>query len=244
MPSSKKPLVIITGASSGIGLATARLFSANGHPLLLLARRLETMQALNLPDTLALSVDVTDRAALAAAVQQGEARFGPADALINNAGVMLLGDITRQAPDQWDRMLDVNVKGVLNGVHAVAAGMVQRKRGSIINISSVAGRKTFPNHVAYVGTKFAVHGLSENLREELSAHNVRVTTIAPGAVETELLGHTTDADIKTGYEAWKADMGGKVLAAEDVANAIHYAYMQPDGVCVREIVLAATRQQA
>ncbi|MBC9904153.1 SDR family oxidoreductase [Achromobacter xylosoxidans] len=240
----KKPLVIITGASSGIGLATARLFSAHGHPLLLLARRLEKMQALNLPDTLALSVDVTDRAALAAAVQEGEARFGPADALINNAGVMLLGDITRQDPDQWDRMLDVNVKGVLNGVHAVAAGMVQRKRGSIINISSVAGRKTFPNHVAYVGTKFAVHGLSENLREELSAHNVRVTTIAPGAVETELLGHTTDADIKTGYEAWKAEMGGKVLAAEDVANAIHYAYAQPEGVCVREIVLAATRQQA
>lgn len=244
MATLKKPLVIITGASSGIGLATARLFSAHGHPLLLLARRLEKMQALNLPDTLALSVDVTDRAALAAAVQEGEARFGPADALINNAGVMLLGDITRQDPDQWDRMLDVNVKGVLNGVHAVAAGMVQRKRGSIINISSVAGRKTFPNHVAYVGTKFAVHGLSENLREELSAHNVRVTTIAPGAVETELLGHTTDADIKTGYEAWKAEMGGKVLAAEDVANAIHYAYAQPDGVCVREIVLAATRQQA
>ncbi len=244
MSTLKKPLIIITGASSGIGLTTARLFSAQGHPLLLLARRLEKMQALNLPDTLALSVDVTDRAALAAAVQEGEARFGPADALINNAGVMLLGDITRQDPDQWDRMLDVNVKGVLNGVHAVAAGMVQRKRGSIINISSVAGRKTFPNHVAYVGTKFAVHGLSENLREELSAHNVRVTTIAPGAVETELLGHTTDADIKTGYEAWKAEMGGKVLAAEDVANAIHYAYAQPDGVCVREIVLAATRQQA
>ncbi|WP_251878877.1 SDR family oxidoreductase [Achromobacter sp. Marseille-Q4954] len=244
MSTLKKPLVIITGASSGIGLATARLFSAHGHPLLLLARRLEKMQALNLPDTLALSVDVTDRAALAAAVQEGEARFGPADALINNAGVMLLGDITRQDPDQWDRMLDVNVKGVLNGVHAIAAGMVQRKRGSIINISSVAGRKTFPNHVAYVGTKFAVHGLSENLREELSAHNVRVTTIAPGAVETELLGHTTDADIKTGYEAWKAEMGGKVLAAEDVANAIHYAYAQPEGVCVREIVLAATRQQA
>lgn len=244
MSSSKKPLVIITGASSGIGLATARLFSSHGHSLLLLARRLEKMQALNLPDTLALSVDVTDRAALAAAVREGEARFGPADALINNAGVMLLGDITHQDPDQWDRMLDVNVKGVLNGVHAVAAGMVERKRGNIINISSVAGRKTFPNHVAYVGTKFAVHGLSENLREELSAHNVRVTTIAPGAVETELLGHTTDADIKTGYEAWKAEMGGKVLAAEDVANAIHYAYSQPDGVCVREIVLAATRQQA
>ncbi|KGH28554.1 SDR family oxidoreductase [Comamonas testosteroni] len=239
-----KPLIVITGASSGIGLATARLFSSLGYPLLLLARRLDKMQALNLPKALALSVDVTDRAALGAAVQEGEKRFGPVDAIINNAGVMLLGEITRQDPDQWERMLDVNVKGVLNGVHAVAAGMVERKRGNIINISSVAGRKTFPNHVAYVGTKFAVHGLSENLREELSAHNVRVTTIAPGAVETELLGHTTDEDIKTGYEAWKADMGGKVLSAQDVANAIYYAYSQPEGVCVREIVLAATRQQA
>jgi NADP-dependent 3-hydroxy acid dehydrogenase YdfG len=202
------------------------------------------MQALALPDVLALSVDVTDRAALTAAVQQAEARFGPADAIINNAGVMLLGDITQQDPEQWDRMLDVNVKGVLNGVHAVAAGMTQRKRGSIINVSSVAGRKTFPNHVAYVGTKFAVHGLSENLREELSTHNVRVTTIAPGAVETQLLSHTTDESIKTGYQAWKADMGGKVLTAEDVANAIHYAYAQPAGVCIREVMLAATRQQA
>jgi len=209
MNTPNKPLVIITGASSGIGLATARLFSAHGHPLLLLARRLEPMQALNLPHTLTRSVDVTDRQALAAAVQEAEARFGPADAIVNNAGVMLLGDITRQDPEEWSRMLDVNIKGVLNGVHAVAAGMAERKRGTIINIGSVAGRKTFPNHVAYVGTKFAVHGLSENLREELSAHNVRVVTIAPGAVETELLGHTTDESIKTGYEAWKADMGGQ-----------------------------------
>ncbi|VVE37327.1 oxidoreductase [Pandoraea aquatica] len=244
MTASQKPLVVITGGSSGIGVATARLFSSHGHPLLLLARRLEKMESLDLPNTLARSVDVTDRDALDAAVREAEDRFGPADAIVNNAGVMLLGDVTRQDPKEWDGMIDVNIKGVLNGVHAVASGMVARKHGTIINISSVAGRKTFPNHVAYVGTKFAVHGLSENLREELSAHNVRVVTIAPGAVDTDLLSHTTDDAIKTGYEAWKADMGGKVLSAEDVANAIYYAYSQPDGVCIREIVLAATRQQA
>jgi NADP-dependent 3-hydroxy acid dehydrogenase YdfG len=157
---------------------------------------------------------------------------------------MLLGEMSKQDPAQWDQMLDVNVKGLLNGVHAVVAGMIERKHGTIINVSSVAGRKTFPNHVAYVGTKFAVHGLSENLREELSPHNVRVTTIAPGAVETELLSHTTDEAIKTGYQAWKQDMGGTVLSAEDVATAIAYAYGQPQGVCIREIVMAATRQQA
>ncbi|MGE8187769.1 SDR family oxidoreductase [Pseudomonas sp. NPDC086278] len=239
-----KPLIIITGASSGIGEATARLLSAAGHPLLLLARRVDRLHALELPDTLSRGVDITDRTALLAAVAEAEAKFGPADALINNAGVMLLGEMTKQDPAQWDQMLDVNVKGLLNGVHAVVAGMVERKRGTIINVSSVAGRKTFPNHVAYVGTKFAVHGLSENLREELSPHNVRVITIAPGATETELLSHTTDDAIKTGYQAWKQDMGGTVLSADDVASAIGYAYQQPQNVCIREIVLAATRQQS
>ncbi|BFT65237.1 SDR family oxidoreductase [Pseudomonas moorei] len=239
-----KPLIIITGASSGIGEAAARLLSAAGHPLLLLARRVERLQALDLPNTLSRRVDITDRTTLLAAVAEAEAQFGPADALINNAGVMLLGEMSKQDPAEWDQMLDVNVKGLLNGVHAVVAGMVERKHGTIINVSSVAGRKTFPNHVAYVGTKFAVHGLSENLREELSPHNVRVITIAPGAVETELLGHTTDEAIKTGYQAWKQDMGGTVLSAEDVASAIAFAYQQPQNVCIREIVMAATRQQS
>ena len=239
-----KPLIIITGASSGIGEAAARLLSAAGHPLLLLARRVDRLQALDLPNTLSRRVDITDRPTLLAAVAEAEAQFGPADALINNAGVMLLGEMSKQDPAQWDQMLDVNVKGLLNGVHAVVAGMIERKHGTIINVSSVAGRKTFPNHVAYVGTKFAVHGLSENLREELSPHNVRVITIAPGDVETELLGHTTDEAIKTGYQAWKQDMGGTVLSAEDVASAIAFAYQQPQNVCIREIVMAATRQQS
>lgn len=240
----KLPLVIITGASSGIGLATAKLFSERGHPLLLLARRLEIMDALHLPHSLCKAVDVTDRVKLLEAVQEAEALYGAADAIINNAGIMLLGDITKQNPDEWDRMLEVNVKGLLNGIHTVAGAMVKRQRGTIINISSVAGRKSFANHVAYTATKFAIHGLSENLREELSAHNVRVVTIAPGAVETELLSHTSDENIKAGYQDWKNNMGASVLSPEDVARAILYAYEQPQGVCIREIVLAATRQQA
>lgn len=239
-----KPLIIVTGASSGIGEAVARLFSAQGHPLLLLARRVERLLALGLPATLCKGVDVTDREALLAAVKEAEAQYGPADAIVNNAGVMLLGDTATQAPEQWERMLDVNVKGLLNGIHTVLGGMIERNHGTVINVGSVAGRKTFPNHVAYVGTKFAVHAISENLREEVAAHNVRVITIAPGAVETELLGHTTDEAIKSGYQDWKAGMGGVVLSADDVANAIRYAYEQPQGVCIREIVLAATRQQA
>ncbi|MBV7515930.1 SDR family oxidoreductase, partial [Pseudomonas sp. PDM25] len=201
-------------ASSGIGEAAARMLSAAGHPLLLLARRINRLEALGLPNALCRGVDITDRGALLAAVSEAETQFGPADGLINNAGVMLLGEMNTQDPAQWEQMLDVNVKGLLNGIHAVVSGMIERNHGTIINVSSVAGRKTFPNHVAYVGTKFAVHGISENLREELSPHNVRVITIAPGAVETELLSHTTNEAIKTGYQAWKQDMGGTVLSAD------------------------------
>lgn len=238
-----KSLVVITGSSSGIGQATAKLFSKQGYPLLLLARRVEPMEALKLPNVLCRALDVTDRNAFGVAVQAAEEKFGPVDAIINNAGLMLLGKIVQQNPAEWDKMLDVNVRGLLNGIFAVVSGMVKRQRGTIINISSVAGKKTFPNHVAYTATKFAVHGLSENLREELSEYAVRVITIAPGAVETELLSHTTDESIKSGYQDWKTNMGG-ALTAEDIANAISYAYHQPQNVCVREIVLAATRQQA
>lgn len=238
-----KPLIVITGASSGIGEATARLLSSLGHPLLLLARRLDRLEALALPNTLCRAVDVRDRDAVVAAVREAEQHYGPADAIVNNAGVMLLGEVARQDPAEWDAMLDVNVKGLLNGVHAVLPGMMERHCGTIINVSSVAGRKTFPAHTVYCGTKFAVHAISENLREEVSQHNVRVITIAPGAVETELLSHTTDQGIKDGYQRWKQGMGG-VLEAADVAEAIRFAYQQPQRLHIREIVLTATRQQA
>ncbi|MBC3840767.1 SDR family oxidoreductase [Streptacidiphilus sp. 4-A2] len=237
-----KPLIVITGASSGIGAATARLLSAQGHPLLLLARRLEQLEELALPHTLCRKVDVTDRAAVEEAVREGEERFGPADAIVNNAGVMLLGRIADQPVDEWDRMVDLNVKGVLYGTRALLPGMIARGRGTIINVSSVAGRKTYPNHAAYVATKFAVHALSENLREEIAATGVRVVTIAPGAVETELLSHTSDEQIKADYQAWKTAAGG-ALDPQVVAEAIAYAYGQPQNVTIREIVLAATGQE-
>ncbi|AVW97502.1 SDR family oxidoreductase [Vibrio parahaemolyticus] len=237
-----KKLVVITGASSGIGEAIARRFSEEGHPLLLVARRVERLEALNLPNTLCEKVDVTDQASLITAIEKAEAQFGPADVLVNNAGVMLLGQIDTQDAAEWKRMFDVNVLGLLNGMHSVLTSMKARNSGTIINISSIAGKKTFPDHAAYCGTKFAVHAISENVREEVAASNVRVTTIAPGAVETELLSHTTSQDIKDGYDAWKVDMGG-VLAADDVARAVMFAYQQPQNVCIREIALAPTKQQ-
>lgn len=237
-----KKLAVITGASSGIGEAIAKQLSALGHPLLLLARRVERLEALNLPNTLCRKVDVTDKAAFEAAIKEAEAQYGETDLLVNNAGVMLLGDVTTQDAAEWQNMFNVNVLGLLNGMQAVLAPMKARNGGTIVNISSVAGRKTFPNHAAYCGTKFAVHAISENVREEVADANVRVITIAPGAVETELLSHTTSDEIKAGYDSWKEEMGG-VLKADDIASAVCYAYGFPQNVCVREIVMTATRQQ-
>ena len=237
-----RPLMIITGASSGIGQACAEHFSKLGHPLLLVARRIDRLKALNLPNTLCKAVDVNDLDSFKQAVEEAEAQYGPCDGLINNAGVMLLGQADVQDPAEWKKMFDVNVLGLLNGIHLILAGMKERKRGTVVNISSIAGRKSFGNHAVYCGTKFAVHAITETIREEVATSDVRFITIAPGAVETELLGHTTSQEIIDGYEDWKKDMGG-VLSADDIARSIVFAYDQPQNVCIREIVIAATRQQ-
>lgn len=234
--------MVLTGASSGIGEELAKKMSAQGHPLLLLARRIEKLEALGLPNTMCAKVDVTDKETFQKAIDLATDKYGPVDLLVNNAGVMLLGQVDNQNSTEWQSMFDVNVVGLLNGMQTVLSSMKASNTGTIINISSIAGRKTFGNHAAYCGTKFAVHAISENVREEVADSNVRVMTIAPGAVETELLSHTTSEDIKSGYESWKDDMGG-ALAPIDISNAILFAYNQPQNVCIREIVLAATKQQ-
>lgn len=235
-------LVVITGASSGIGAAIAKRFSETGHALLLVGRRLEKIEALNLPNTLCRQVDVTDAKAFREAVTEAEAQFGVVDCLVNNAGVMLLGQIDTQDPAEWQKMYDVNVMALLNGMQTVLGDMKARNHGTIINISSIAGKKAFPNHAAYVGTKFAVSAITENVREEVADSNVRVMAICPGAVETELLGHTTDQSIIDGYQEWKESMGG-VLAADDIARTAAFMYAQPQGVNIRDVLITATRQQ-
>ena len=237
-----KPLVVVTGASSGIGEAVARQFSEAGHPLLLLARRLERLQALELPNALCRMVDITKREQVEEAIADAEKMYGPVDCLVNNAGLMQLGMAHEQDPQEWDNMIDVNLKGMLYGIHAVIGGMRERKKGTIFNISSIAGIKGFAAHMAYCGTKFGVHGLSETLREEVADDNVRIVTIAPGAVETELLGHTTSSEIISGYEDWKQSIGG-AISAKDIADSISFVYNMPQSVCIRELVISATRQQ-
>ena len=238
-----KELIVITGASSGIGEATAKTFSNLGHPLLLIARRVEKLEALNLPNTICAKVDVTDFEAVKTTIKNAEEKYGKTGCLVNNAGAMLLGSIDTQDLSQWQRMFDLNVMAVLNGMQAVLSDMKERRTGTIINISSIAGKKTFPAHAAYCGTKFAIHGISENVREEVASFDVRIITIAPGAVETELLSHTTDEEIKAGYEEWKKSMNG-VIVPEDIARSIEFVYSQPQNINIRELVIAATRQEA
>lgn len=243
MTTASKPLVVITGATSGIGLQCAKDFSAAGHPLLLLGRRVERMASLGLPNTLCKGVDVTDAAAFSAAIAEAEGQFGPVSLLINNAGVMLLSSVEAQDPTEWQTMINVNIVGLLNGIHAVIKGMKERKDGHIINISSIAGVKLFPNHAVYCGTKFAVHAISEGLRQECAASDVKVTIISPGAVETELLGHTTSDEIKAGYGDWKTSMAHGALQPEDVSHAALFAYNTPKRCCVRDIQLAPLNQE-
>ncbi|WP_310993952.1 SDR family oxidoreductase [Aequorivita marina] len=239
-----KKLIVITGASSGFGLEMAKAFSKDGYPLLLLARRVEKMEALNLPNTLCRKLDVTNKADFEKVIAEAEAIYGDTDLLVNNAGVMLLGDITTQDPAEWKKMLDVNILGVMNGMAAVMQKMKDRKRGTIINVSSMAGIQPFGNHAAYAASKYGVRGLTQTARLELSPYNVRVISIEPGAVKTELLDHTTDKSIIDGYNEWKETVGAINITAADVANTIKFTYQLPQAVLLREIVISDTMQDA
>lgn len=236
-----KKLVVITGASSGIGIETAKKFSENGYPTLLISRRKEIMEKLNLKNSISVSADVTNLEEIKNAVKIAEEKYGKTDLLINCAGVMLLGNIDKQSYEEWKNMIDVNVNGILTTTNVILPNMIKRNEGTIINISSIAGRKTFTNHGIYCGSKFAVHAITESIREEVADKNVRIIVIAPGVVETNLLSHTTDENIKSDYIEWKKSIGNG-LNASDVVNCIEFAYNMPQDICVREIVIAKTKQ--
>ncbi|RIQ17832.1 SDR family oxidoreductase [Jiangella rhizosphaerae] len=240
---TSQPLVAITGASSGIGAAAAQAFSAAGHPLLLMARRAGRMADLDLPDTRVAEVDVTDAAAVRDAVAAAEAAYGPVDLLVNNAGVMPLSPVVDQPEADIKMLFDVNCVALLTTAQAVLPGMRERGRGTVMNIGSIAGKNLYPDHTVYCGTKYAVHAMTEGMRRENAAHGVRVVLVAPGQVETELLSTTRSADIVAGYLDYRDSIGGG-LQASDVAEAMLYAYQLPQHVCVRELVLAPTSQDA
>ena len=236
-----KSLVVITGASSGIGAAAARMFSQAGHPLLLIARRLDRMENLNLPNSLARSVDVLDLEGFGKAVAEAEALYGPTDLLINNAGYMNLEHSANQSPNEWRKQFDINCVGLLNCTSVLLPEMIKRKTGTIINVGSTAGRNIYDNHTAYNGTKHAVHAMSEGLRREGSPHNVRVIVVAPGMVDSELTSGTSNQQILVDRENYRQSIGG-ALSSEDIARAMLFAYQQPQNLCIWELALAPTRQ--
>jgi NADP-dependent 3-hydroxy acid dehydrogenase YdfG len=236
-----KPLTVITGASSGIGEATAKAFSNAGYPTLLIARRLEIMESFNLKNSICKRVDVRDRDALVAAVKEAEETYGPTDMIFNNAGVARLADISTQDPKEWDEMIDVNTKGVMNGMYAVMASMKARQSGTIINMSSIAGRKVYGDHTVYCGTKYFVHAVSESIRGYLSPHNVRVIVMSPGNIEAEVLNGITDPNTLEAYKKNIERIGGRI-SPDYVAKMILFAYEMPQNIIMQEVVVTPTKQ--
>lgn len=237
-----KPLIAITGASSGIGYEIAKVCAEKGHPLLLMARRVEPMLELGVENSICRSVDVRDRNAIVAAVKEAEAKFGPIDMMVANAGLARLANVLRQDPDEWNEMIDINVRGVLNTVHSVMNQMVERKSGSLVIMGSVAGAKCYPDHTVYGATKAFVRSLSASLRETLADSNVRVLHLSPGITETNVLSAVTDEKTLAAYQRSVKWIGGGLDAAI-IAKYVYFAYSMPQDVNVQEISLAPTRQK-
>lgn len=238
-------VVAITGASSGIGEATALACVAAGAAVALGARRGDRIEALAARITeeggsaIAVPTDVSDERQARAFVEQTYERLGRLDALVNNAGVMLLGAVAGADTEEWRRMIDANLYGVLYCSHAALPVMQEQGSGHIVNVSSVAGRIASAGSAVYNMTKWGVNGFSEGLRQEALHANVRVTIVEPGAVATELIGHNND-DIKA--MAAKLFEGVQPLQATDIADAILYALSAPENVSINELLIRPTRQ--
>ena len=239
--------IIVTGASSGIGYATAKALAAAGHRIFLAARRKDRLTQLAAEIRAAggtaelQEMDVSSTKDVDATVQACIQTFGGVDVLVNNAGIMPLSFLAARKVDEWDRMIDVNIKGVLYGIAAVLPHMMAKKSGHVITVSSVAGHVVNPSSAVYSGTKFAVRAIMEGLRRELNAsHSIRTTIISPGAVATELTHTITDQNVIEAFKKLRASM--TPLVSDDIARAIVYAVEQPDNVDVNEIIVRPTQQ--
>ncbi|PHQ28101.1 SDR family oxidoreductase [Leeuwenhoekiella nanhaiensis] len=239
--------VIVTGASSGIGEATAKKLAASGANVVITARRTERLEELKNAiekdggKALVVTADVTSKEDWKGVMDQTHQTFGKVDVLINNAGLMPLSFVENLKTDEWDKMVDVNIKGVLNGIASVVPDMKETKSGHIINISSVAGRKVMPAGAVYCATKYAVRALSEGIRQEMGPkYNTKVTAIEPGFVDTELTNTITDEDVQ---EMMSQFQDLTPLQAQDIANSIHYALTQPEHSSVNEILIRPTTQE-
>ena len=244
MSSLENKVIVITGASSGIGEDTAKLLAGKGAKVVLAARRMERLTALveaiqsNGGTCIAKATDVSRREDLEALIQLAISEFGRVDVLLNNAGIMPVAPMAMTKVDEWDRMIDVNMKGLLYGIAAVLPGMKERGSGHIINVASIAGHKVLPNFTVYCATKHAVRAISEGLRMENP--DLRVTTISPGLIKTELEDSTPDPSIRAGVKDFYR---AHAIAPSSISEAIAYAIEQPDFVDVNEMVIRPTSQE-
>ena len=238
-------VVVITGASSGLGAATARLLASQGASVVLGARRTERLESLveelasDGGKALAVTTDVTHRDQMEQLVDAAVKNYGRVDVLLNNAGLMPLAPLERLKVDEWDQMIDVNFKGTLNGIAAALPRMKEQKAGQIINVSSVYGHKVGPGAAVYCATKFGVRALSEGLRQEVKPYNIRTTVISPGAVATELLDHISEKDIA---ENVRGHVNEIAIPADSFARMVAFAISQPEDVDVNEILFRPTSQ--
>jgi NADP-dependent 3-hydroxy acid dehydrogenase YdfG len=240
-------VIVITGASSGIGEATAKLLAANGAKVVLGARREEKLQKIvneiknDGGDATYHVTDVTVPEQVKALVQTAKDQYGKLDVIFNNAGIMPTSPISALHTDEWDQMIDINLKGVLNGVAAVMPDFVSQKHGHIITTSSVAGIKSFPGAGVYGATKFAVRNLMEVIRTESAQEgtNIRTSTLYPAAINTELLNTITDKDAKNGLDQLYDAVG---IAPEAIARVVNFAIDQPEDVNVNEFTIYPTKQ--
>jgi len=243
-PTIDGKVVVITGASSGLGEATARHLAQQGAQLVLGARRIDRLQALaaelQLGAGAAVATDVTDAAQVTALVDGAVATHGRIDVILNNAGLMPHSPLERAKIDDWDRMIDVNLKGVLYGIAAALPHMTRQKSGHIINVSSVAGHKVRPGSAVYAATKAAVRMLSEGLRQEVKPYNIRTTIISPGAVQSELPQSINEADVARGVAEFYAKYA---IPADSFARMVAFAICQPDDVDINEILFRPTAQE-
>jgi NADP-dependent 3-hydroxy acid dehydrogenase YdfG len=236
MENIKDKVIVITGASSGIGAATARKLAALGAKVVLAARREDRLKAMVAEmggNAIYVATDVSKRTDLDNLIQQAISKFGHVDVLWNNAGIMPISFFEEGLTEEWDRMIDINIKGVLYGINAVLPHMLQRGEGHILATSSVGGIKTSPGIGVYSGTKFAVRAIMETLREEV-AQTIKVTTIFPGATESELGHDITSPKIKALYGNLKSM---PKMDEDAIADAVIYAISQPGNVSINELVL-------
>ena len=247
MNNSANKVVVITGASSGIGQAIALHLANNAFSLVLVARRRDRINALvdqiiqQGGKAIAVKADVTRQEEVQRAIDAAVAAYQRVDVLINNAGFMAIAPLSELKTDEWDKMIDVNVKGVLYGIASVLPTMQAQKSGHIINLSSVAGLKVSGGvGTVYSATKFAVKAISEGLRMEVAGDNIRVTTLYPGAVASELKFGSSDS---ASSQAMQAFYEANEIPADSVARAVAYAVEQPDDVAVNEITIRPTRQE-